>query len=124
MVEVNYAKGQRVKPSTIVEYNAAKGYIDLSDQMTSYSNTLRRSLKWYRKIAFDFITNTVMVNAYRLYGLVTRNKINITKFREIITKQLLKNELPSTATQSLNTKKHILQENSGSRGRPVRYLLF
>jgi len=117
--EINCSRGKVVKPSTIIEYNGAKGYIDLSDQMTSYSNTLRRSLKWYRKVAFDFITNTVVVNAHRLYTLTTNDKIKITKFREIITKDLLNHAMPQIAPLPQNTRKHILQENSRSRGRCV-----
>lgn len=41
------------KPAVVVDYNIGKTSIDFSDQMTSYPNTLRRSQKWYRKVALD-----------------------------------------------------------------------
>jgi len=47
MVE-NYLKGNVIyKPKVVVDYNVGKTSIDLSDQMSSYSNPLRCSTKWY-----------------------------------------------------------------------------
>lgn len=43
-------RGQVVsKPKIILDYNKAKGAVDLSDQITSYSTPLRKSVKWYKK---------------------------------------------------------------------------
>lgn len=44
IIEVETKRGTKKKPSTIVEYNSAKSYIDVSDQK-SYSNPVRRSIK-------------------------------------------------------------------------------
>lgn len=41
----------KAKPLAIIEYNKGKAGIDLSDQMVSYGSTLRKGLKWYRKLA-------------------------------------------------------------------------
>ena len=35
-----------LKPSSELDYNAAKKGVDMSDQLTSYSSALRRSSKW------------------------------------------------------------------------------
>ena len=39
------------KPLPICEYNKDKAGIDISDQMGSYATTLRKGIKWYRKLA-------------------------------------------------------------------------
>ncbi|XP_060849732.1 uncharacterized protein LOC132928838 [Rhopalosiphum padi] len=67
------------KPTVVVDYNIGKTSIDLSDQMTSYSNPLRRSQKWYRKVALDALLNISVVNALVLFQKVTSSKMSITK---------------------------------------------
>nr|CAH7766694.1 unnamed protein product [Callosobruchus chinensis] len=67
MVEVPTKRGPVKKPSTIAQYNAAKSFIDVSDQKASYHTPIRRSIKWYRKIALELLTNTALVNAHVLY---------------------------------------------------------
>ncbi|XP_055910454.1 piggyBac transposable element-derived protein 4-like [Eupeodes corollae] len=52
---INRRQGNREKPLAIIEYNKGKSGIDLSDQMASYATTLRRGLKWYRKVAIEFL---------------------------------------------------------------------
>lgn len=62
------------KPSTVIEYNSAKGYIDLSDQMAAYHGALRKRVKWYRKVAFEYLTNMAVVNSHYLYSIITKTK--------------------------------------------------
>ncbi|CAG4987529.1 unnamed protein product [Parnassius apollo] len=40
------------KPKIILSYNQAKSAVDLSDQMSAYSTPLRKTVKWYRKLAY------------------------------------------------------------------------
>lgn len=120
MPEIESAGGKKVKkPSTLLDYNGAKGYVDLSDQSSSYSNTLRKGVKWYRKVAFDLLTNVVTVNSHRLYKMVTQHKITITAFREAIVLSSLHNrrafvEIAATPPQQC-LRKH--------KTRPVHMLL-
>lgn len=80
-----------------------KSYIDRSDQMASYSSPLKRSLKWYRKIAFDILLSTSVVNALSLFKSVTKNNVKITFFKEEIIKSLLhKPEIPKTIPLKAN----------------------
>jgi len=52
MVE-QHMKGKIIKkPKVVIDYNTGKASIDLSDQMSSYSNPLRRSLNWLKKLTF------------------------------------------------------------------------
>ena len=38
------------KPHIILEYNKAKGGVDLADQLASYSTPLRKSIRWYKRL--------------------------------------------------------------------------
>lgn len=89
---------KKLKPNTIIEYNQAKGFVDLSDQMTSYGNLFRKTLKWYHKVAFDFILNVAVVNAYGYYKEITKKRLTITQFREMIVADLLNLDLEEEFT--------------------------
>lgn len=78
------------KPLVVEDYNTGKSYIDRSDQMSSYSTPLKKTIKWYKKVAFDILLSTSSVNALSLFKSVTKNKsMTITTFKEEIIKQLL-----------------------------------
>lgn len=82
MVNVECRTGRQMKPQIIVDYNRQKSAVDLSDQLNAYNNPLRKSLKWYRKLAFELLLNTTVVNSYILYKNITKQKISITEFRK------------------------------------------
>lgn len=88
MVEVETKNGTVQKPSTIVQYNNMKSFIDVSDQKASYSTAVRRGIKWYRKVAVELLVNTTVVNAHIAYQEITGKKVNITKFREQIANKI------------------------------------
>lgn len=112
MVEVITKRGPVSKPSAIVDYNTAKGFIDISDQRASYSSPVRRSIKWYRKILIELLTNTALVNALVVFTHSTNKKMSITEFRESIVYSLL-----DTANQPVNEEAvHAIQQKE-TRGR-------
>ena len=77
-------KGEDVfKPPSILDYNKAKKGVDVSDQLSSYYSVLRKSKKWYRKIAFELIGGTSVVNAHILYQKYCNGgKMTLRKFTE------------------------------------------
>lgn len=79
----------REKPAVIVDYNNGKIGIDKSDQLSSYCTSIRKGIKWYRKVAFELLTGVAIVNAHIIYKLQTKTKITITAFREKICRNLL-----------------------------------
>jgi len=90
-VVVNNKRGKQVvKPQMVIDYNKAKGYVDICDLRSSYHSPLRRSLKWYRKVMFEILLNTCLLNAMSLYTAVTSKKISVTQFRESIIHSLIK----------------------------------
>lgn len=85
----NRKKEDIYKPSLIMDYNKGKSGIDLSDQLSSYSTPVRKSLRWYHKVATEILLGTAMVNAYVIYKSVQKSKKSITEFREKVCEALL-----------------------------------
>ncbi|XP_044764485.1 piggyBac transposable element-derived protein 4-like [Coccinella septempunctata] len=55
LVEVNIHGEKKYKPKAVIDYNKGKSSIDISDQMASYNSAIRRTMKWYRKVAVEAI---------------------------------------------------------------------
>ena len=73
-----------------MDYNEGRIGTDLSDQLSSYYTCLRRSIKWYRKVAFELVFGTALVNSYLIYKEhYAANKITILQFRESLVRSLL-----------------------------------
>lgn len=105
-------KGEKVnKPEAIVFYNKFKMGIDLSDQMSSYFSVLRRSIRWYHKVAFEYLFGTSVVNALILYQISNNKKIQISDFREKLVMGLLGDIVDKE--KQLRKPKHLLKEMVG-----------
>lgn len=76
-------------PIAIIDYNNGKCGIDKSDQMSSYATSIRKGIKWCRKVALEMLTGTAIVNAHIIYKQVTSKNITISKFREEVCISLL-----------------------------------
>ncbi|CAH1984331.1 unnamed protein product [Acanthoscelides obtectus] len=87
-VDVQRRTGIVKKPRAVMEYNEAKSSIDQSDQMASYHSPVRKSLKWYRKLAIEFLLGTALVNAHIVYNLLANKKLKIPEFREEVIRSL------------------------------------
>ena len=83
--------GERIiKPQVVLDYNRGRQGTDLSDQLSAYYTCLRRSIKWYQKVAFELIFGTAVVNSYLIYKEnYTTNNITILQFRESLVRSLL-----------------------------------
>lgn len=103
------------KPEIVIQYNRIKGYIDLSDQMSSYSSPLRKTVKWYRKIGIEILLNTSVINSLILFKKVTGRHLQITDYREHLVNWLT-NKIEIEKPQR---QKHILVQTT-SRKRCVR----
>ncbi|XP_076641679.1 piggyBac transposable element-derived protein 4 [Halictus rubicundus] len=79
MVNVKSRSEHKLRPQIIVDYNRGKAAVDLSNQMNAYNNPLRRSMKWYRKLAFELLLSTTVLNSYILYKDITKKNISITE---------------------------------------------
>ncbi|XP_066252466.1 piggyBac transposable element-derived protein 4-like [Euwallacea similis] len=77
-----------LKPKCIIDYNKAKKGVDYSDQMSSYHSSIRKGLKWYRKVVFELILGTTVVNAWVVYNMIAQTKIGIFQFRKELAESL------------------------------------
>lgn len=97
-------KGEEVKkPSAILEYNAGKDGIDVSDQMASYFSPLRKTIRWYHKLMFEILLNTAVINSLNIYKHFKKQNIQIGAFREMLIESLT--QVPSVP---VNEDKHSL----------------
>ena len=118
MVKVSSARSVEVdKPDVIVDYNKSKAFIDLSDQIKAYSTSLRKGIKWYRKIAVEVLLGSTIVNAFLLCKGVTGRNLSTTAFREEVAESLL--GLPKTEKerQSHPVTEHMLIDIGASNRR-------
>ena len=82
------------KPKSVINYNIAKKGVDMSDQMSSYYFSLRKTKRWYKKVAIKLITGTTAVNAWLIFNNYYSNKPwSLLQFKESITLSLLTEEL-------------------------------
>lgn len=130
--KINKKKENIIKPQIIIDYNKGKAGIDLSDQLSSYNSSVRKSIRWYHKVAIELLFGTSIVIALVIYNKIKpNNKLKITQFREVLVDEILglkksneNEQLASTSTQSTprRTTKHIFQETAEKckRNRKIR----
>lgn len=82
------------KPKIIVDYNDGKASVDQSDQMCSYQTPLRKTIRWYKKLAFEIILNTALVNAWIMFKQVKQENIKILDFRKDVAYKLCSERPP------------------------------
>ena len=78
-------------PKSVLDNNRTKKGADRSHQMSSYYTALKKNNKWYKKIPFEIITASAMVNAWMLFKkyFVVGNQWPMLKFFESIILSLL-----------------------------------
>ncbi|CAK9796923.1 PiggyBac transposable element-derived protein 4 [Anthophora quadrimaculata] len=110
------------KPLAVLAYNNGKIGIDRSDQMVSYATTIRKSIKWYRKLALHLLLGTSIVNAHIVYQRATNKKIEIRKFRELLVTELLspENAMPDNHRKKPRNMSHHLEIRKNQQGKPIR----
>ena len=76
------------KPNVVADYNNGMSGIDLSDQMISYYSNLRKTLKWYRKVALQII-EVLLNNSYCVFKKCTGKQMTMFTYRETIVNHLI-----------------------------------
>ena len=108
----------------IIDYNSAKQGIDLSDQMASYFAPLRKTIRWYHKIAFEFLLSTAVVNSLVLYKQI-KPYTKIVDIRKFISECLCESPIiqdDGGAQRPEPSKTHFLRtyETRDNRNRIIR----
>lgn len=105
-----------LKPKSVIDYNAAKKGVDISDQMASYYDSRRKTLNWYKKLIFEIVTGTAVVNAWVLHHKTHTMKMRMLDFVEYIIRDLVaKDDELSIDEPDMRKRryKHSLQERTG-----------
>lgn len=106
-IEVRNRRGlTKKKPEMIVTYNQGKSPVDQSDQMTAYQSPLRKTIKWYRKLAFEILLNTAMVNAWLMFKEVEHVETGILGFRKSVAYALCSSRPPSPDVEVATTNRN------------------
>ena len=77
-----------VKPAAVIDYNTNMRLVDKSDMQIGLVETVRKSVKWYRKLFFHLV-DMAMLNGYNLYLVKTGNKPHLKNFRLAVIRQML-----------------------------------
>ena len=108
------------KPTIVIDYNEGKKSIDLSDQIAAYSNPLRKSMKWYRKLGFELLLNTAVVNSFFIHQETTGQKMSITMFRKKLIDTLVQEKEEEQVDTRVNPQHH-LKKKEGSAHKIRKY---
>ena len=92
MVATSSSGDQRPKTKktvAAVDYNQGKSGIDLSDQYTALATSLRKGIKWYRKLAFEILLGMALVNSYLVFRSMSPRKIGLLQFKEKLVEKMI-----------------------------------
>jgi hypothetical protein len=117
--KTHYQTGRRIsKPVSVQDYNENRGLVDKSDMQISFSESLRKSLKWYKKLFFHFL-DISLYNASVLYKLNTGEKIALSDFRLNVVRTLIEEfgaqKLDSRGRPSIETPVRITARHFPSK---------
>lgn len=98
-----------------MSYNKAKKGVDFSDKLSAYYSNLRKTIKWYRKLAMELIFGTSVVNAWTLHRKFSDGKLlSLLKFRTIIIRNLTSDSGTIVRNPVISKKRvHRLEKSSG-----------
>lgn len=77
-----------LKPLAVLDYNENMGGVDKSDMMLSFTDSARRTIKWYKKF-FLHLLDTSVLNSHVVYGMKTGKKQTLASFQLELVRQLL-----------------------------------
>ncbi|XP_050293711.1 piggyBac transposable element-derived protein 4-like [Anthonomus grandis grandis] len=75
------------KPTCVVEYNNKMGAVDRTDMMISSIDSMRKSIKWYKKLYFH-VMDVCLPNAHAMFLTTDARKIPLAAFQLEIIRQL------------------------------------
>ncbi|CAF1214585.1 unnamed protein product [Adineta ricciae] len=88
--KTNFQNESFTKPQAVLDYNKGRQGTNLSDQPTAYYKCRSGSIKWYRKVVFELIFRTAIVNSYLVHKeQYSASNMTILKFRESLVRSLL-----------------------------------
>jgi len=104
----DYKTGKyRVKPTCIVNYNKNMGGVDQIDKTLSLTETIRKTIKWYKKLFFH-VLDIALVNAHALYNRNNpENRLSFPDFRLTIILKILNLEKEKRVSSQISATRLI-----------------
>ncbi|XP_065662582.1 piggyBac transposable element-derived protein 4-like [Hydra vulgaris] len=104
MIEVKNRRGEKkMKPNIIKDYNQCMSGVDKTEQMVSYYDCLRKTIRWYKKVALHLF-DTFLFSSYCLNSKYGLDK-TISSLKLIVT-DLLGERLNEIASRITNNSFH------------------
>jgi hypothetical protein len=81
----------KVKPKCVTYYSKNMGAVDRADMLLSSVQSIRKTMKWYKKLFFHFLDMAVL-NAHFLQSAVTGKKTPLAEFQLNLISEILERE--------------------------------
>lgn len=91
----------------------------MSDQMSAYSSSLRKTIKWYKKLGIELILNTAVVNVWIMFCENTTQQ-GIVEFRRQLVEYLVDSGTNETEYESISKRLKILKHTLKAKEGKVR----
>ena len=91
--KVNSNTNPIFKPSMIANYSRNMGNVDMVDQQLHGLHLLRKSYKWYKKLALRLLSQ-VTLNSHKIYCKVTGSKMVFLDYHQDVVTSLITIEEP------------------------------
>ncbi|XP_064641940.1 piggyBac transposable element-derived protein 4-like [Lineus longissimus] len=114
-----------MKPSCVLAYNRFMGGVDMVDQPLHYYQVIRRSMKWYKKVAMRLLMQCLL-NNHRLYQLRGGKRDFLNFIRDVLNAILTpaRKQRGAAVGDALTrlTGRHFLMKRppQGNRARPAK----
>lgn len=101
---------QILKPNSVLDYNQNMGSVDKTDMLISSVESVRKSVKWYKKLFFHFL-DICIINSHALYKEVTKRRSSIADFQLEVARKLIAKYCTAdvTANSRHSSKEHPLR---------------
>ena len=81
--------GQRIKkPVCIVQYNKCMRAVDQVDMQISFSDGLRKTIKWYKKL-FSHLLDITVQKSYAMFQMNNEKNLELSEFRLQLVRELI-----------------------------------
>ena len=77
------------KPARIISYNKGMVKVDCSDQISAICRSVKKHVKWYKKLCF-YMIDISLVNTYLIYKkLQDQKRLTFSMFKIMLARELL-----------------------------------
>ena len=88
--KVDWKTGQEIrKPACIIDYNTNKGAVDQVNMQIAFSECLRKSMKWYKKVFFHLL-DIAVYNAFVISKMCGNISLHLSDCRLEIIREILR----------------------------------